>query len=162
MRHLIMEQDHKSPESTLLNQKILGFIASYKILQILKVRSVYTKIIESNSFSRLGLQTLANCLFIYCKDLVHWVNFKWLKWSLIITTDGSLWSSHQQPVFLRLLKLFSSFNLLDFLHLVTIVSALQVSIFLRFIVVVADWRIFPLFHQPSKPHPYYSVVSLVG
>ena len=129
MRSLKALLAHKSLN---LNPYLWNNDGIYSLLQtllILKNRSIYTKIIESNSFSILWLQTLANYLFIYCKDLVHWVNFKWMKWLLIITTEGLLWSSCQQPVFLHLLKWFSSFNLLDFLHLITAVSELQVSIF---------------------------------
>ena len=32
---------------------------------------LHKKILESDSFLRLGLQTLANYLSIYCEDIVH-------------------------------------------------------------------------------------------
>ena len=72
MRHVIVEQAYKSLESNLYYKINHGLYSLLQKTQILKIGSVYTqKIIESDSFSILGIQTLANYLFIYCEDLVH-------------------------------------------------------------------------------------------
>ena len=53
----------------------MGFIAFYKIYRSWKSDLFTQKIIESDSFSSLGIQTIANYLFIYYEDLVHWAVF---------------------------------------------------------------------------------------
>ena len=55
-----------------INNLIMGFIAFYKIYRSWKLDLFTQKIIEIDSFSQLGIQNIANYLFIYCEYLVHW------------------------------------------------------------------------------------------
>ena len=50
---------------------VLFFIAFYKIYQILKPGSIFTKINKVRGFCKLGFETLPNHLSNYNEDLVH-------------------------------------------------------------------------------------------
>ena len=71
MRSLKALLDHKSPKLNPYYKINHGLYSLLQKSQILKLRSVFTKIFGSDNFFGLGFQNLANYLSIYCEDLVH-------------------------------------------------------------------------------------------
>ena len=70
-RSLKIEYDYKSLNSNLYFQIDLRLYSLFTKVKILKLRSAFTKILKSDSFSKLGFQTLPNYLSNYDEDLVH-------------------------------------------------------------------------------------------
>ena len=54
----------------------MGFISFYQNDKSWNFDLFSQKILNSDSFFKLGFQTLPNYLFNYDEDLVHWVNIK--------------------------------------------------------------------------------------
>ena len=68
---LTIIQANKSPKLNLYYQIDLRLYSLFTKVQILKLRSIFTKILKSDSFSKLGFQTLPNYLSNYNEGLVH-------------------------------------------------------------------------------------------
>ena len=76
MRRVRALSDYKSLKLNLYYKINLGVYSLLWKWQVLKPWPIFTKILRSDSFFRLGFQTLDNYLSYYDRDLVHYVNIK--------------------------------------------------------------------------------------